>query len=84
MSKEVETNMGYREYLVQLDNDNYGWSFLWNNTITGLKGLCTRLEIISCVSPIVLVYTDKCGRQIMNYIKGIKTIEGNELYTVDV
>lgn len=76
--------MDYKEYLVELDNDKYGWSFLWNNTIKELNGLSTRLQIISCVSPIVLVYTDRAGRILMDRIEGIKTIEEDINYIMNV
>ena len=64
-----------KTYLIQLDIDNYGWSFLWNSTIHEIQKYCNHIEIVTVILPILAVETDEHTIELLNNIEGIKTIE---------
>lgn len=70
--------MEMKDYIIQLNNDDYGWSFLWNVTIQELKKVSTRVEIISCTIPTVVIRTDKNGYFLIHNLDGIKNIKEDE------
>jgi hypothetical protein len=65
----------YEKYIIQLDNDSYGWSFLWHNTICGVYQNVQKVEIISITIPMLLVETDEAGYEAFKELVGIKNIE---------
>ncbi len=67
--------MDIKDYIIRLDNDNYGWAFLWNNTITEIQGCSLKTEIISCMMPMLAVRFSECGLDIIKNIEGVMSIE---------
>lgn len=66
-------------YLVQLDNDKYGWSFLWNHTIREINKISLKIEIVSMIIPILAISIVEVGLDNLKEIEGIKTIEENSM-----
>jgi hypothetical protein len=67
-------------YLVRLDDDKYGWSYLWNHTIGEINKIALKIEITAIVLPILAVTTVGNGLDLLQKIDGIKTIEENSIY----
>lgn len=62
-------------YIVKLNNDKYGWEFLWNTTIRDIKKYSQKVEIIGCSIPMLLIEADKDDIKILENIEGIECIE---------
>lgn len=76
--------MDIKDYIIRLDNDNYGWAFLWNNTISEIHKCSLKTEIISCIMPMLAIRMTECGFDTIKNIEGVSSIEEDTAgYLVD-
>jgi hypothetical protein len=69
--------MERKVYLVQLDDDKYGWSYLWHHTIKEINKISLKVEIVAMLLPILAVTTAGEGLDLLQAIDGVKTVEEN-------
>ena len=69
--------MEEKVYLVRLDNDKHGWSYLWNHTIREINKIALKIEITAMILPILSVTMVEEGIDLLQQIDGVKTVEEN-------